>query len=121
MYFAYEVGAPQLDRGIARWAIRLKSLFYDGSPNGVNALYSWAFLYAQRERASQVLGQNYPYTGDIDAQIVFRVWEKIESSDNIALYERAIAEGTYPESRHPFEDLQVLHPGGDYRVLVPRE
>ena len=117
MFCAYEVNAPKLDCRIAKWAIRLKSLFYDGSPRGTNYLYSWATQYARRERASEMLGQDPPFTADIDGQMVFRVWEKLESSDNLGLYEKAVEEGVYPEARHPFDDLKVLYPRGVHRTL----
>ena len=120
MYFAYGVNAPKLDRRVAKWALRLKSIFDGGDPIAINYLYSWANLYARRERASLILGEAVPSTADIDAQMVFRVWEQLEDSNNLSFYQKAVEEGAYPEAKDSFEDLKVLFPGGSVRTIAFR-
>ena len=111
MYFTYEISRPKLDRRTAKWALRLKSVFDDGSPETIDQLYIWATVYARRERASEMLDEPFPFTSDIDARMVFRVWEEPDGSElpkNLALYQKAVEEGEYPGERHPFDDLKII-------------
>lgn len=117
MYFVYEFNAPKLDCRIAKWALRLRLLFDDGPNNSINYLYSWAAQYARRERASQMLGESSPFTADLDTEVMFHVWGKLDYSDNLGLYQKAIEKGDYPEARDWFDDLEVLFPGGTRRMV----
>jgi hypothetical protein len=83
----------------ADWIARLSALFdYAGldldTEMGLSLWhYTCAAAYARRERAGEVLGREAPYTADLDAMMVFRIWL---SDERWAAYIKALQEGIIP-------------------------
>ena len=71
----------------ARWALNLRGLFDNRGLDDKDRVIQtamcllWASLYANRERAAEVLGQGPPYTADLDGVMMFRIWESTEHEE----------------------------------------
>ncbi len=65
------IGVPFTIRE-AKWAVRLRTALDMGYSKGIHASQQWAFQYATRERAAEVLVQSVDTT-DLDAFLAFRM------------------------------------------------
>ena len=111
MFYLRLLGWPDFTQRQARWALTLRQIFdtgdqysHEGMAKSVRHI-CWADVYAQRERAAEVLGRDLHYD-DLDARMMFRDWEGPCQRE---AYLQAVRKGLIPQMRFDLDDERIEH------------